>query len=196
MSEPKIDPIKQFSDWYDDAIVSEKKNPDAMALATVSSEGVPSVRMVLLKGYGEDGFVFYTNMESKKAQDLKKKPLASLCFYWRQLGRQVRIDGSVMEVTDEEADLYFSSRSRGSQISAWASDQSKLMKTREEFEEKAAQFEKKFASEKVFRPSFWSGYRLKPSRIEFWTEKDDRMHARLLFELTGQGHWNASKLYP
>ena len=135
-------------------------------------------------------------MESKKAQDLKKKPLASLCFYWRQLGRQVRIDGSVMEVTDEEADLYFSSRSRGSQISAWASDQSKLMKTREEFEEKAAQFEKKFKSGKVYRPPFWSGYRLKPSRIEFWTEKDDRMHDRLLFELTGQGCWNTSNLYP
>ena len=196
MSEHVIDPIAQFSAWYRDAEASEVSNPGAMTLATASPEGRPSARMVLLKGHGAEGFVFYTNLNSQKAAELAANPYAALCFYWRAPARQVRIEGPVVPVGDGEADTYFASRARGSQISAWASDQSKPLASRALLEHRAEEYEAKFPTGEVSRPPFWSGYRVVPERIEFWTERDDRMHDRQLFERAAGGGWRESWLYP
>ena len=195
MSEPKIDPIKQFSDWYDDAIVSEKKNPDAMALATVSSEGVPSVRMVLLKGYGEDGFVFYTNSNSKKGRAIKNNDSVALNFHWKTLQRQIRIEGNVSQISNAEADEYYNSRPLGSRIGAWASLQSEELDDRSTLTKRVEEFEKKFSDNDVPRPSHWNGYLVSPILIEFWQDMPFRLHDRLEFRRENDG-WVTRKLYP
>ncbi len=189
MSQSTIDPIAQFSSWYRDAEASEVKNPGAMTLATATPEGRPSARMMLLKGHGADGFVFYTNLNSGKAAELAANPHVALCFYWKTLARQVRIEGRVEPVSDDQADAYFASRAHGSQIGAWASDQSKPLASRALLENRAEEYEAKFAAGDMSRPPFWSGYRVVPESIEFWTERDDRLHDRQLFERTADGAW-------
>ena len=196
MSQPIIDPIAQFSAWYRDAEASEVKNPGAMTLATATAEGRPSARMVLLKGHSADGFVFYTNLNSSKSAELAANPHAALCFYWRSPARQVRVEGPVEPVSEDQADAYFASRTRGSQIGAWASDQSQPLASRALLENRAEEYEAKFPTGEVTRPPFWSGYRVVPERIEFWTERVDRMHDRQLFERNADGSWHESWLYP
>ncbi len=196
MSNPSIDPISLFDSWYREADASESKNPSAMTLATATAEGRPSARMVLLKGHSADGFEFYTNLESPKAAELDANPYAALCFYWKSLARQVRIEGRVERVSDDRADAYFATRARGSQIGAWASDQSRELESRETLEVQAEEYEAKFAAGDVPRPPFWSGYRVVPESIEFWTERDNRMHDRQLFRRNGDGTWQEHWLFP
>lgn len=196
MSKSSIDPIALFSAWYREAEAAEPVNPSAMTLATASAEGRPSARMVLLKGHDADGFVFYTNLNSAKSGELDANPHAALCFYWKSLARQVRIEGRVEPVAADDANAYFASRARGSQIGAWASDQSQPLESREVLERRAQEFEAKYPSCDIPRPPHWSGYRVVPERIEFWTERGDRMHDRQLFERTADGAWQESWLYP
>ncbi len=196
MSQSSIDPIAQFNSWYREAELAEPKNPGAMSLATATPDGRPAARMVLLKGCDAEGFVFYTNLKSAKARELDANPLASLCFYWKTLGRQVRVDGRVERVSEDEADAYFATRARGSQIGAWASDQSQPLASRELLDHRAEEYQSKYASGDVPRPPFWSGYRVVPERIEFWTERADRLHDRQLFERDGDGAWQESWLFP
>ena len=196
MSQSSIDPIAQFDAWYRDAEAAEPKNPGAMTLATATADGRPSTRMVLLKGCDAGGFVFYTNLNSAKAAELDANPYASLCFYWKALGRQVRIDGRVERVSEDEADAYFATRARGSQIGAWASDQSQPLASRELLDHRAEEYQTKYGSGDIPRPPFWSGYRVVPGRIEFWTEREDRLHDRQLFERDGDGAWQESWLFP
>ena len=188
-------PIALFRDWMAEAESSEPNNPNAMSLATASPEGVPSVRMLLLKGVDERGFVFYTNMASRKALDLGANPRAAMGFHWKSLGRQVRIEGGVEQVSGAEADAYFASRPRSSQIGAWASKQSQPLNGRLKLERRVAKYTAKFHIGAVPRPDFWSGFRLLPERIEFWEERPFRLHDRLLFVQSGDG-WTTEKLYP
>jgi pyridoxamine 5'-phosphate oxidase len=196
MAQSSTDPFAQFDAWYSEAEAAEPKNPGAMTLATATSDGWPSARMVLLKGRDAGGFVFYTNLNSAKAAELDANPHAALCFYWKSLGRQVRIDGRVERVSEDEADAYFASRARGSQIGAWASDQSQPLASRELLDHRAEEYQTKYASGDIPRPPFWSGYRVAPARIEFWTERPDRLHDRQLFERDGDGAWQESWLFP
>jgi pyridoxamine 5'-phosphate oxidase len=189
------DPYVIFAEWMDEATSGEPINPNATALATVDSSGQPSLRMVLLKGADSQGFVFYTNTESQKAVELAANPKAALCFYWRRLGRQVRIEGAVETVSEAEADAYFASRHRSSQIGAWASEQSRPLAGRFDLERAVAKYTAKFGIGAVPRPPFWSGYRLIPARIEFWQEKPFRLHERLLYVRDGDG-WTTQYLYP
>lgn len=196
MSQSSIDPIALFSAWYREAEAAEPVNPGAMTLATANAEGRPSARLVLLKGHGADGFVFYTNLNSAKSAELDANPHAALCFYWKSLARQVRIEGRVEPVADADADAYFATRARGSQIGAWASDQSQPLESREILEQRAEEYEAKYPGDDIPRPPFWSGYRVVPETIEFWTERGDRLHDRQLFERTAEGEWRVSWLYP
>lgn len=196
MSQSSIDPIALFGAWYREAEAAEPVNPSAMTLATASAGGRPSARMVLLKGHDADGFVFYTNLDSAKSGELEENPHAALCFYWKSLARQVRIEGRVEPVAADDADAYFASRARGSQIGAWASEQSQPLESREVLEQRAAEYEAKYPDGDIPRPPFWSGYRVVPETIEFWTERGDRMHDRQLFERTADGGWRESLLYP
>ena len=192
----EANPIVLFKKWFADAEKSEINDPNALSVATSSAEGIPSVRMVLLKGLSDKGFVFYTNFNSKKGNDLKKNPNASMCFHWKSIRRQVRISGKVSTVDKEEADKYFNSRDYGSKIAAWASSQSKIMNTRDEFLKKIKEFEKKYSDkENVPRPSHWSGWRVNPEQIEFWLEAKNRTHQRLNYVLKG-GNWVKEILYP
>jgi len=196
MSQSSTDPITLFDSWYRQAEATEPVNPNAMTLATATPEGRPSARLVLLKSHGAGGFEFYTNLNSAKAAELDANPHAALCFYWKSSARQVRVEGRVERVTEDQADVYFASRARGSQIGAWASDQSQPLESRELLENRAEEYEAKFAAGDIPRPPFWSGYKVVPARIEFWTERDDRMHDRQLFERTADGAWRESRLYP
>ncbi len=190
------DPIKLFESWLDEAKSSNMvKEPTAMALATASRNGKPSVRIVLLKSYDKRGFAFFTNMKSRKGKELKANPYASLCFYWMPLLRQVRIYGKITGVSKKEADKYFASRSRESQIGAWASEQSKVLSSREELEKLYKEFEGKFKGRKIPRPPHWSGFRLVPDQIEFWEECPHRLHDRTLYTKKS-GKWKISKLFP
>lgn len=189
-------PFELFAEVFRQAAEAGIPEPDAMALATADAEGHPSVRMVLLKGYDEHGFIFYTNLESRKAHELAVNPWAALCFHWQPLGRQVRIEGRVEPVSDSEADEYFSSRARGSQLGAWASRQSRELASREELLEELRATEERFAGQSVPRPPFWSGFRLIPHRIEFWTAGEFRLHDRLIFLRDDGGEWRTQKLYP
>ncbi len=189
-------PFTLFAEIFEQAAATGMVEPNAMALATADSAGHPSVRMVLLKGFDEDGFVFYTNLESRKGRELQAKPHAALCFYWQAIGRQIRVEGPVTPVTDAEADEYFASRARGSQIGAWASRQSTELSGREELLEKVRQTETRFQGADVPRPPFWSGFRLRPTRIEFWTAGEFRLHDRLIFDRQENGEWGVTRFYP
>ena len=194
--EDEANPVDLFKKWFAVAEKSEINDPNALSVATSSKEGIPSVRMVLLKGLSDKGFVFYTNFNSKKGSDLKSNPNASMCFHWKSLRRQVRVTGKVAVVEKEEADKYFSSRKYGSKISAWASSQSEQMKNRDEFLNKIKEYEKKYPKEKeVPRPPHWSGWRVLPNEIEFWLELDNRSHQRLVYKKE-KGKWIKEMLYP
>jgi pyridoxamine 5'-phosphate oxidase len=191
----ETDPFARFAAWFEEAVASEPVNPNAMTLATVSADGRPSTRMVLLKDHGADGFVFYTNFKSHKGRELLANPNASLCFYWKSLGRQVRIDGPAHPVDDAEADAYFATRARGSQIGAWASAQSETVDSRAVLEGRVRELTATYEGAEVPRPPHWSGFRLVPDRIEFWTDRPDRLHDRELFLRDGGG-WLYERLQP
>jgi pyridoxamine 5'-phosphate oxidase len=189
------DPFTLFDTWFSEARAAEPNDSEAMALATADAAGRPSVRMVLLKGHGPGGFIFYTNFESRKAGELLANPHASLLFHWKSLRRQVRIEGPVSGVTDAEADAYFATRHRDSQLGAWASDQSRPLDTRAVFEDRFAAMTKRFEGATVPRPPHWSGLCVAPERIEFWSDRPHRLHERRLFTREG-GSWREGLLYP
>ncbi len=191
-----VDPHALFDEWLALARGSEPNDPDAMALATADPEGRPSVRMVLLKGHDPRGFVFYTNQDSRKGAELESNPNAALLFHWKLLRRQVRIEGAVEAVSSSEADAYFASRSRDSQFGAWASDQSRPLASRDLFEARYQEMRARFEGSPVPRPPRWSGYRVKPWAIEFWSDRAHRLHERRLFTLRGDGGWDEGLLYP
>ncbi len=190
------DPFAQFDDWYAEARKTEVNDSNAMALATADADGRPSVRMVLLKGHGPDGFIFYTNFEGRKAGDLLVNPNAALLFHWKSLRRQIRIEGAVGRVDDATADAYFATRSRDSQLGAWASDQSRPLDSRATFMNRYADMSAKFEGRQVPRPPHWSGFRLLPRRIEFWQDREHRLHERWLYMSDGKGGWSKGMLYP
>jgi pyridoxamine 5'-phosphate oxidase len=189
------DPFQLFDEWFAEAQASEPSDPNAMALATVSPDDQPSVRMVLLKEHGQDGFVFYTNLTSSKAVDLLDEPRAALLFHWKSLRRQVRIQGRVEEVSDAEADAYFATRERDSQLGAWASDQSAPLDSRETFERRFEEVKQRFEGMDVPRPSHWGGFRVAAETIEFWTDRPHRLHERRLFKRDADS-WSEGLLYP
>jgi pyridoxamine 5'-phosphate oxidase len=189
------DPFELFAAWYHAAEESGLVHPEAMALATADADGSPSVRMVLLKDVGPEGFVFFTNYESRKARELEENPRASLCFHWANLERQVRVSGTVERTTEEESYAYFSTRPRGSRIGAWASRQSRPLVERDELEARVREMTERFRGEDVPLPPFWGGYRLRPTTLEFWQGKASRLHDRLVFERTEEG-WESRRLYP
>jgi len=188
-------PIARFQSWFQEAIDSGMKEPSAMSVATVDLNGWPDARMILLKAVDEHGFVFYTNLGSAKAEALKNDPRCALCFYWNQIDRQVRIRGRAGLVTDEEADAYFASRPRLSQISAWASKQSQPMRGYFELEAAVAKTAIRFGLGPIPRPPFWSGFRVVPERIEFWSQQPFRRHRRIVYQRTSEG-WRRGWLYP
>jgi pyridoxamine 5'-phosphate oxidase len=191
------EPFRLFAAWFAEAKKAEPVNPDAMAIATIDEAGLPNVRMVLLKGFDERGFVFYTNLGSVKAHELDGAPKAALTFYWKTLQRQVRARGNVEPVSAEEADAYFASRSRMAQIGAWASKQSSPLESRMAFEKAIARYAAKFAIGTVPRPPFWSGYRVMPQEIEFWQERLYRLHDRIAFTRADPTvPWSKTRLYP
>jgi pyridoxamine 5'-phosphate oxidase len=189
------DPLRHFGDWFAEAARSEPKDPNAMTLATCTPEGVPSARTVLLKGHDERGFVFYTNTESRKGAELAANPHAALLFYWKSLGRQIRIEGTTEPVSDAEADAYYATRPRISRLGAWASDQSRPLPSREELERRLAAVEARHPGEDIPRPLHWSGFRLTPASFEFWQEMPFRLHDRTVYTRAGDG-WTIGKLYP
>ena len=189
------DPHKLFDEWLAEARLGEPNDPEAMTLATADAQGRPSARMVLLKVQDERGFVFYTNSRSRKGAELADNPQAALLFHWKSLRRQVRVEGPVETVADAEADAYFATRARESQLGAWASDQSQPMASRATFEERYQAMASRYEGREVPRPPHWWGYRVVPSRIEFWTDRAFRLHERRLFVRTGHG-WTESLLYP
>ena len=189
------DPIELFKEWYKEVDSCKLEEPTAMTLATADATGMPSARVVLLKSVDQRGFVFYTNMESQKGEQLRANPRAALCFHWMPLGKQVRVEGAVEQVTNEEADAYFASRARDSQIGAWASRQSRPLEGRFDLEKRVAEYALKFGLGKVPRPDYWSGYRVKPQRIEFWKSGLFRLHDRLVYEMTDSG-WVTRELFP
>lgn len=189
------DPVALFDEWFAKARAEEPDDPEAMALATADLRGRPSVRMVLLKGHGSDGFQFYTNDESTKGEQLAANPRAALLFHWKSLRRQVRIEGAVERVSEADADSYFASRGRDSQLGAWASDQSRPLDRRETFEQRFDAAKRRYEGLEVPRPPHWGGYRVNPDRIEFWTDRPHRLHERRLFVREGD-HWIEGLLYP
>jgi pyridoxamine 5'-phosphate oxidase len=190
------DPHALFEDWLAEARLSEPNDPVAMALATADAAGRPSVRMVLMKGHDPRGFVFYTNLDSRKGAELAENPNAALLFHWKSLRRQVRAEGPVEPVGDAEADAYFATRSRDSQVGAWASDQSRPLDARATFEARYEEVRARFEGGAVPRPPRWSGWRLMPERIEFWSDRPHRLHERRLFTRAGDGGWSEGLLYP
>ena len=189
------DPFDLFDAWFAEARAVEPNDPEAMALATAGPDGTPSVRMVLLKGFGTKGFDFYTNLDSRKGQELAANPRAALLFHWKSLRRQVRVEGRVEPVPEADADAYFASRGRESQIGAWASDQSRPLDSRETFERRCAEAAARFEGREVPRPPRWGGFRLAPDRIEFWSDRPHRLHERRLFTRAQDG-WAEGLLYP
>ena len=189
------DPYALFEAWMAEAVAGEPNDPNAVCLATTSADGWPSARMVLLKGRDDRGFVFYTNEESRKGGELLGNPRAALCFHWKSLRRQVRVEGTVEPVSPAESDAYFASRSRGSRVAAAASEQSRPLASRAEYEARVAEVEARNPGETVPRPPHWGGFRVLPIRLEFWQDMPFRMHDRLVFERQGEG-WRTGRLYP
>ena len=189
-------PLKLFRRWFDEAIASGSRLPDAMTLATATKEGKPSARMVLLKQADEQGFVFYTNYNSRKARELDENPYAALVCYWVQLDRQIRVEGSVERVSAQESDEYFRTRPRDSQLGAIASPQSELIESREFLEQRFRDFETMYRDRTVARPAHWGGYRLKPEMIEFWQNRAGRLHDRIVYRRQPDGSWSIQRLAP
>ena len=191
------DPIHLFDTWMEEAKKTEPNDPNAVALASSSKNNVPSVRMVLLKDFNQNGFVFYTNLNSQKGHELKQNPNVAMCFHWKSLLRQIRVNGTVSLVSNEVADNYYNSRSYESRIGAWASRQSKELKDRVHLDDSIEEFKKKYADKnKVPRPNYWSGWNLYPSSIEFWLDGDNRIHERLKYTKVSKGKWAKSLLSP
>lgn len=188
-------PISLFQEWMIEAEKSEINDPNAMSLATATKEGVPSVRMVLLKGADERGFVFYTNLGSRKAGELAENSNVGLCLHWKSLRKQVRVEGVVERVSDEEADAYFQSRARVSRIGAWASKQSQEMEGRFELEKRVAEYTAKFGLGEIPRPDFWGGFLVRPKVIEFWADQKFRLHDRIVYKM-GENGWETTRLFP
>ena len=190
------EPFRLFATWLEDAARSELNDSNAVALATVDPDGLPDVRMVLLKGFDEQGFVFYTNFESAKGREILGSMKAALCFHWKSLRRQVRVRGAVEIVSDAEADAYYASRPRGSRIGAWASKQSRPLESRFALEKAVAEYTARHAIGDIPRPKYWSGLRIMPSHIEFWHDRPFRLHDRVVFDRGGTGEWKKTRLYP
>ena len=190
-------PIDLFGYWFNEAKKTEINDPNALSLATVGKNGIPSVRMVLLKDFNSDGFVFYTNLNSRKSEDIKSNVNASMCFHWKSLLRQVRITGEISKVSDADADNYYNSRSYGSRIGAWASNQSSILKSRDELLKSIEEFKKKYSNENnVPRPKHWSGWNLTPNEIEFWLDGKNRIHERLRYTKKNNNDWEKNLLNP
>jgi len=189
------DPIAQFKAWFDDAVAANLPLPEAMTLATATPDGRPSARMVLLKQVDEDGFVFFTNYHSAKAEQLDANPYAALVFYWSRLDRQVRVEGTVIRTSAEESRDYFKTRPRESQIGAWASAQSEVIASREVLEQRAHELEEQYGDREIECPEYWGGYRVKPERIEFWKSRIGRLHDRILYQRDSDG-WTITRLAP
>ena len=190
-------PFELFQKWFEEAKKKEINDPNALALGTANKDGVPSVRMVLLKDFDKKGFIFYTNLNSQKGNEIKENPNATMCFHWKSLLRQIRIVGTLKQVDDKIADEYYNSRAYESRIGAWASKQSSELKDRDELLKSLEDFKKKYNDKnKVPRPSYWSGWNLKPSSIEFWLDGDNRIHERLKYTLNEKGNWTKSLLSP
>lgn len=191
------EPLRLFDRWFADASRSEPADPNAMALATVGADGLPNVRMVLLKGFDERGFVFYTNEESQKGRELAANPKAAVVFHWKSLQRQVRLRGAIFQVSDAEADAYFANRPRISQIGAWASQQSRPLESRLAFEKAVAYYTAKHLAGAIPRPAYWRGYCLQPTTIEFWQDRPFRLHDRIVFtRARPDAPWTKTRLYP
>ena len=190
-------PIDLFGYWFNEAKKTEINDPNALSLATVGKNGIPSVRMVLLKDFNSDGFVFYTNLNSRKSEEIKSNANASMCFHWKSLLRQVRITGEISKVSDTDADNYYNSRSYGSRIGAWASNQSSILKSRDELLKSIEEFKKKYPNENnVPRPKHWSGWNLTPNEIEFWLDGKNRIHERLRYTKKDNNDWEKNLLNP
>jgi pyridoxamine 5'-phosphate oxidase len=189
------DPVVQFRAWFENVIEADLHEPNAMILATATRDGRPSARTVLLKGYDERGFVFYTNYEGRKASDLEANPACALLFYWGELERQVRIEGRAVRLSGEESDAYFASRPRGSRLGAWASEQSQPVEDRSILEERVKALEAEYEGREIPRPPFWGGYRVEPDTIEFWQGRENRLHDRLVYGRIGGG-WKMQRLQP
>jgi len=191
------EPFKLFAEWLEEAEASEPNDPNAVALATVDEDGLPNVRMVLLKGFDSDGFVFYTNFESQKGREILGQKKAAMCFHWKSLRRQVRLRGPVEIVTDDEADAYFKTRARGSRIGAWASKQSRPLESRFALEKAVAEYTARYAIGDIPRPAHWSGFRIRPTSIEFWKDQKFRLHDRVEFRRPSpEGEWDKVRMYP
>ncbi|MEI4482082.1 MULTISPECIES: pyridoxamine 5'-phosphate oxidase [unclassified Phyllobacterium] len=193
----KSEPFALFNEWLGDAVKTEPNDPNAVALATVDKDGLPNVRMVLLKGFDTQGFVFYTNFESQKGVEILGSMKAAMCFHWKTLRRQVRIRGPVEIVNDEEADAYYATRPRGSRIGAWASKQSRPLESRFALEKAVAEYTARHAIGEIPRPKYWSGFRIRPTSIEFWHDRPFRLHDRVVFSReTPEDDWGKERLYP
>jgi len=195
-TEAHPNPFEQFTLWFDQAIAAKLPEPNAMTLATATPDGKPSARMVLLKGYDERGFVFYTNYKSRKGQQLLANPWGAIAFWWTQLERQVRIEGQIEQVSTEESDAYFYSRPQDSQLGAWASEQSQVIDSRQVLEQRLEQLKKEYKHERIPRPPYWGGFRLIPVTLEFWQGRPSRLHDRLLYQHTDDGNWIIQRLSP
>ena len=193
---PQTDPFALFEDWFAEAQESEPNDPNAMALATATPDGAPSVRMVLLKDRSEDGFTFYTNAESRKGREIRTNMQAALLFHWKSLRRQIRIEGPLSEVNAEEADAYFHSRAHDSQIGSAASDQSRPLPDRQTYLDRIEDLAERYPQGDVPRPAHWTGFRLNPRRIEFWLDREHRLHERRVFTRTSEGGWDEGLLFP
>ncbi len=196
MIKEEADPLALFATWYAEAQKSEPDLPEAMTLATVGADGMPAARMVLLKGYDSAGFVFYTNTQSRKGEELTANGRAALLFHWKPQGRQIRIEGRVEPTTAAEADAYYTSRPRISRLGAWASDQSRVLPERSQLEHRLAEYEAKYPGDEIPRPPHWSGFRVIPARFEFWQNMPFRLHDRTVYTRAANGGWTIGKLFP